>query len=417
MASWFPRWMAAGWLTLLAVTWPLWTPQTRFPAIPWFGFLTEVPGALDWICLAGMVGGLAILLLRPSSSTWPWWVVIAAAVVSISLDQNRLQPWAYQFVLMGLVIAGSQDPVRSHLLRLLVLSIYLYSALSKLNLPFIDGLGNLFLKSGLGIVGIQGDAWAESLRWLAVLFPLGELLAFVLLTAGWWRWRRARLAGVCIGTAMHLGLLLLVGPWGLNHSWGVLLWNLFFVGQLFLLFAVVESVPTSEDKPLKRLAHFRREAPWGLLVTSLAILLPMLEPLGYFDHWPGWALYSSHVSQADVILPEYTQERLTPEIRHYLVPVDDAGTRYRLEMGGWSLQELGVPAYPQARFELAAGLATVDRHQLRRFSQVILSGPAGRISGTRRVETSRTPEELQRTEDAFWFNTRPRRIWREAAPS
>lgn len=405
--------MAAGWLTLLAVTWPLWTPQTRFPAIPWFGFLTEVPAAVDWVCLAVMVCGLAVLLVRPSS--WPWWLVIGAAVVSISLDQNRLQPWAYQFVLMGWVIVGSRDPLRTNLLRLLALSIYFYSALSKLNLSFVEGLGSLFLQAGLGLVGIQGEAWPESLRWLALSFPLGELLVFVLLAAGWWRWRRALVAGLCLGTAMHLGLLLLVGPWGLNHSWGVLLWNLFFIGQLFLLFGRVTPAHTSPGKPIERLAHLRRESPWALLVTSLAIALPMLEPLGYFDHWPAWALYSSHVTQSEVILPEYTLERLPPEIRPHAVAVDAAAARYRLDLGGWSLQELGVPAYPQARFELAAGLATVDRHQLRRFSQAIHSGPAARLTGTRRIETSRTPEELQRAQDRFWFNTQPRRIWRETA--
>ncbi|MEX0792963.1 MAG: hypothetical protein WD045_07475 [Pirellulaceae bacterium] len=407
--------MAAGWLTLLAVTWPLWTPQTRFPAIPWFGFLTEAPAALDWVCLAGMIGGLAVLLIRPACGAWPWWLVMTAAMVSISLDQDRLQPWAYQFVLMGWVIAGGRDPARTNLLRMLALSIYFYSALSKLNQPFVVGLGRLFLEAGSELVGLQGEAWPESLRWMSLLFPLGELLVFALLAAGWWRWRGALIAGIGLGTVMHLGLLLLVGPWGLNHSWGVLLWNLFFIGQLFFLFGRVEPAHALEGKPLDRLGSLRRAAPLPLLVTSLAILLPMLEPLGYFDHWPAWALYSSHVSQAELILPEYTLERLPPEIRSHAIPVDDAGTRYRLDLGGWSLRELGVPAYPQARFELAAGLATVDRQQLRRFSQVILSGPAGRISGTRRIATFRTPVELQRAEDAYWFNTRPRRIWREAA--
>ena len=62
-ATWLRKTMAAFGLLLFAITWRLWTPQTEFPQIPFFGWLTEVPGFVDWIAAVGTLVGLLAMLL------------------------------------------------------------------------------------------------------------------------------------------------------------------------------------------------------------------------------------------------------------------------------------------------------------------------------------------------------------------
>ena len=39
---------ALGALALVALTWPLWTPQVVYPQVPCFRWLTRAPAAFDW---------------------------------------------------------------------------------------------------------------------------------------------------------------------------------------------------------------------------------------------------------------------------------------------------------------------------------------------------------------------------------
>ena len=73
-------------------------------------------------------------------------LLFASATLALSLfDQQRLQPWAYQFMLVAVVLALSPPQAALGLLRLLVISFYFHSAITKFDYSFLHTLGQQFL--------------------------------------------------------------------------------------------------------------------------------------------------------------------------------------------------------------------------------------------------------------------------------
>ena len=64
--TWLRKTMAGFGLLLLAITWRLWTPQTEFPQIPFFSWLVDIPGFVDWVALLGTSIGLIAMLFTLS---------------------------------------------------------------------------------------------------------------------------------------------------------------------------------------------------------------------------------------------------------------------------------------------------------------------------------------------------------------
>ncbi|MGC1274696.1 MAG: MauE/DoxX family redox-associated membrane protein [Planctomycetaceae bacterium] len=247
------RWLALCGLLLVAATWRLWTPQVVFPQIPFLAVLRTVPGWIDWIALTGVVAGLVGLLLTPGergasalralsnrAASWFACLFVASLTLLILLDQHRFQPWAYQFAIVAIALAfvpAQRALSLLRLLRLLTIGIYFWSAVSKLDYTFLHGLGPELLRGTLTAFGLE-PRWMRSdvATALALAFPLDELAVAALLA-----FRRTRKYGLILAIAMHVLLLATLGPLGLNHSWGVLLWNVYFIGQDVLLFAPLAS--------------------------------------------------------------------------------------------------------------------------------------------------------------------------------
>ena len=128
--------VAIGGLSLIGATWPLWTPQTDFPQVPWFAAAGMLSSSWQWTLLATLAGALLGVLLLPAHSLRRRAALLLAAAAFIALvlpDQHRFQPWAYEFMLLALCIALVRPCRAIALIRLLVISIYLYSGLSKLD--------------------------------------------------------------------------------------------------------------------------------------------------------------------------------------------------------------------------------------------------------------------------------------------
>src|SRR5690606_29386070 len=98
---------------------------------------------------------------------------------------------------------------------------------------FLHGLGQQFAATVAAWLGASIEDWPAAVRLAAAgLFPVGELL-----TAAGLVFRRTRVAAIILAFVMHGGLLALLGPWGLDHRPGVLLWNVYFLLQAVILFA------------------------------------------------------------------------------------------------------------------------------------------------------------------------------------
>ena len=403
------RWLAVGVLALVAVTWKLWTPQAVFPQVPLIRAACDWPGWLDWGCLAVLVAS-AVTMLFVARRGWLGRGSYVGLAVSLSgffvLDQHRLQPWAWQFFLLAVLLSLADDDTARRGWRWLVIGIYFWSAVSKLDFTFCHEQGPALLAGLRRAMGLRGlpNPWTEALDVVgSVGIALSELGVAVLLM-----WPRARWLGLWAATIMHVALLAALGPLGLNHSLGVLLWNVFFLVQNWLLFrATAAERPFAGETFTTQMRQWWRDlATWPAsrtnrlaLVTVLAAMTwPMLEPLGYCDHWLAWAVYSARAEEVVIHGPLVERARL-PYWRSE-VPAREPG------MAQWSLEGLGVPIYPQERFQV--GVASALLRTVR-----VDAATVNVVTTTSRVKQGRRlreilPKELGKEIDRHSINAHPR---------
>jgi hypothetical protein len=116
-----------------------------------------------------------------------------------------------------------------------------------------------------------------------------------------------------ITSADALFLIVALGPWGHDHSAGVLLWNGFFIVQNWLLFpspvhvlapgqwpggAITRPIPPGDSPGAKTAGAIA----WALL--AIPLLAPLGEPWGLWDHWPSWAVYAARPAKTTVFIHE-----------------------------------------------------------------------------------------------------------------
>ncbi len=399
-------------LAMLLATWRLWTPQAIFPRVPLLQTLAALPAALDWLLLGLAVAGLAVAIFSSSARVWPAALrtFAGACLGLILLDQHRLQPWAWQAVLVALALANCPPPRALALVRLLTLSIYLYSGWSKLDYEFLHTLGQQFIAVPLRIVGANPADWPDAWRLAAAgMLPLAEIAL-----AGAFCFRRLWTAALAGSIVLHGLLLVVLGPWGLNHSAAVLLWNAYFIVQNLLLFSggttqssaigAAESARAAGAPIEPGSGRLANRATQALLVA--AMLLPILEPWGLWDAWPSWSLYAPNCERTTVLVQRSATGALgSLEAFVESGAEDEAWARLRIDR--WSLAALGAPLYPQNRFQLGVAEALAASPGWARRVRAIELGRADRFSGERAHRDLVGLSEISSAADPFYFNARP----------
>ena len=332
------------------------------------------------------------------------------------LDQHRLQPWAWQFFLLAVLLSLADDTTARRGWRWLVIGIYFWSAVSKLDYTFCHEQGPALLgglKQAMGLRGIPN-------RWTVMLdisgsacLALGEMSVAVMLA-----WPRSRWLGLWTATIMHLSLLAALGPFGLNHSLGVLLWNVFFIVQDWLLFreSTISHPPSDETVLVQTLAWLRELVTWpssrpnrlALGVIAAAMVWPVLEPFGYCDHWLGWAVYSARTANVPVYLLS-DDKKLPPDVARYVVRHPTISPR--LDLAQWSVTQLAAPIYPQSRFQIGVILALDERCHL---TATVLTTRTTRNRWTGYGPFNLLPERCHELRgaaaDSFIWNAYPRMV-------
>ena len=223
-------------LSLIAVSWHLWIPRADALEVPMVDGISVLHLFLGWIAALGITG-LDHLVILVTGRRWFWWLVSAslgrrvfdepASITTLGLSNrdlcNRLcDRWIVNRVENGYDLwqpasTCTARPENS------TTSSYTPSDNSswKRSWDVVGGIPEFL---------VRGD----SAR-LAILFPVGELVIGLGLLVPPTR----RVAG-CLAIAFHLTLLLVLGPWGLDHSHGVLVWNVVLIVQAYLLFVSPE---------------------------------------------------------------------------------------------------------------------------------------------------------------------------------
>ncbi|WP_404306703.1 hypothetical protein [Neorhodopirellula lusitana] len=419
------RYAAAGLLVLLAASYRLWLPPHwtathLYPNVP----MLDLPAAWLGICnlltmaILVIAGPVLLAFDRPERSLLrraSWCTIAITFAVAFTADQHRLQPWAYQLALYAVLFALVPRQRVVGYLQLLTISIYAYSSIGKFDYQFLHTVGQEFLAAAAGLVGIQVETWDESIRTkLAAGFPAIELLAAILLVIP-----KTRRIGGWLAIAMHASLLVLLSPWVMSHSAGVLTWNVFLAGQAYLLFCR----PTSTDGANVKSGEGERpdEAtplptnPWQAMlanaIVAVAILLPLTERRGrhdatqfHWDHWLSWALYSPHNSRVHAEIHRNVLGKMPAELQGMVSDDTDGDGWQTLDLDKWSLQTRGVPILPQARYQLLVAGKLARANDWNREIRCVLRSASDRFDGTRSETWLRDYQAMHEAENRFWLS-------------
>ena len=375
---------------MLVLSWPLWVDFGDFPRIPFVPSQSPMPGAVSWVIFAATLSSLTLAML---GMVWRWTIGIGVAFLfcSILRDQGRFQPWVYQFLAIGLVLASASLPRTLRFARWYVIGLYFHSGLSKLDASFCAELGPTFLSTLLGPVGISVEAWPSVVRSIACLgLPAFEVAVALLLIS-----TRTRRLGVVGAAAQHLGLIFILGPGNLSHSPIVLVWNVALLIQDVLIFwPVVPRHPEGEPDIGTR------------ILLGCVLILPLGERFGLCDAWPAHALYASHAERSEIFVHEDEMDRFPGAILRHLGPSGATPWR-RLDLTAWSREVRGTPPYPSGRIGNAVAEFLEKRTDGSQPIRLVQWGRASAWDGKRDRDESYGLRAIRLRGERFRFNARP----------
>lgn len=316
------------WIVSKSISYMLWMGNREFPLVPVWDWLLAIP---FWVHFAIFVSSLALMALSVFSPQKLFaWIILCLEIFSCLLDQNRWQPWEYQFLFFLFCYASmpTEDMLRKSW-QVILVSTYFFGGLFKFNPYFIhDTWQYLILIKWLHI--IPTNEWI--LR-AGYIIPLIEMLAgfFLLFRV------TQRMAAILL-IAMHVFILLLLGPTGLDINAVVWPWNIFLAILLFALF-----IPPSQ-------AIFGGEVlyrPAFILLIIAWLLMPWFRFGGVWDKYLSSVLYGGGVEQLFICSNNPEALQMTAPFRNEkfsLVPCSSAIPVYK-----WGMHEMRTAPYPEQR--------------------------------------------------------------------
>lgn len=317
------------------LSWRLWISSRQFPLVPVITNLPTVPFPLDYIWFALLLGLLLAICVRSK----PRKLVIAFLVLSgllSFLDQMRWQPWFYQYFFMLAAFGfyawkkpeAKNNRAALDCCALIVVCIYFWSAIQKLNASFLTE--------------VWPDLSAPLLHFLpgrlkglppftGLIIPLLEIcIALGLLT------RRFRNAAVILACATHALILTLLIPTGENTV--VWPWNIAMGSFVLTLFW------RNKESTARRILV--PTDGFHAVVLILFGILPPLSLIGLWDSYLSSALYSGNNYRGVIYINRPVMDRLPDNLHQYVWTNTEP---MFLDTTRWAYGELNVPVYPEPR--------------------------------------------------------------------
>lgn len=319
--------VALTWLITKLICYKLWLSNRLFPLIPVHDALADLPAPVHATLFIISLGCLSLLLIFPNRKLVM--VLLIVELLSCMLDQDRWQPWEYQFIFMMASFVFIKDEKENRFSWQLILAgIFFFSGLSKFNSAFIhDVWQNLVLHRWLGIYHTS-DLLIRS----GYALPLIEMAAGIFLLI-----KKTRRLAILVLVSMHLLILALLGPAGLNMNAVIWPWNILMPFLLYFLFYHEKF----------QYSYFFSLKPFGWIVFACWWVMPWLQLAGYWDKYLSSVLYSGGVEQLYICT---NNESAKKEMADYMdkefkvIPCSPVLSVYK-----WGNKEMRTVPYPEKR--------------------------------------------------------------------
>jgi hypothetical protein len=389
-------------LALFAVTRPLWFGRNEFPQVPLVSFPRTSFLSTDTVSVIFVIS-ICVLIARLISKASLQHVnrrfsgvILLTGLALVLADQHRLQAWHWLFLLNLAAAVILQGADRLLVMRQLVAAVYVCSALSRITLVPAEGITGVIVRQLLSMLGIAaGETRDPAFDFLCHAMTAGELLVgLLLLNAG------TRKFGCLSAVVLHVTLLIVLGPWGLNHHAGVLLWNACFLCLLPVLFIGKDSGSIGNEP--EQIGRRRVALSWARIMIWA---FPVSGLLGIADNWPSWQLYSSRPESWVLYVHAADRDRVAPTLTDYVGKPAPLSDWCPVLLDRWSLERTSSPMYPEDRYQLAVIAWVLEQSDQPLRFQVAISEPR-RLRWWRRTErTIETDEQLQRERQRFLIST------------
>jgi hypothetical protein len=343
----------------LSMSMPLWIGPRSYPLTP----VSTVIPLIDGVTASGLYAALFVLAAIAVVAPKPkWWIAAFLAVMAAFClaDQTRWQPWVFQYGFLLAVIAlhswngaDTGSETRSlNIARLIVAATYVFSGLQKINLNFMENEFPWLVQPITGAFPSTEHflhGFGMGAPFVQVAFGIGLLT------------RRFRSFSLIMAVAMHLFILAMFGPAGLN--WNNIVWPWTAAMAVFdlLLFS------GAPEFSWRELVSNWREPCYAAAVL-LFVILPAFSFVNLWDSYLSSALYSGNLTEAQIYLSDAGKASLPAPIRSRLVHTSPDTNVLNLQR--WAIEELNVTPYPETRVDRA--IAGSICHDLRDPAQLVL---------------------------------------------
>ena len=253
---------------------------------------------------------------------------------SCSLDQNRWQPYEYQYFIILFFLYCYRKNAKQFInyFAFLIIVIYFFSGLHKFSGSFLYTVWeNLILLHFFGLDHKTIDNIFIHYGGLALpLIEFGAAIGLLLSK------QKKIFAGLLI--AMHLFILMLLSPLGINYNPIIWPWNIAMI--LFLCILYFKDSPVNIAVP-DVLKGFHK------VHLLYLVVLPSVSFLGYYDHYLSFNLYSGGLKSMEICIKN---ERKAAAYQPFFFD----SSRFcegekSIDINQWALKEMNIIPYPEER--------------------------------------------------------------------
>lgn len=315
----------------------LWAGQRWFPKVPVIEGFSGLSAPYDFINL-GVLFALVFICFFSRSRKPVWCLLLFCLYLGVE-DQNRLQPWFFNYLFILFILQFYKQRVDEPnnfmsifiCLQILVALIYIFSGIQKLNPFFAKDTFPWMIGPLNGML---------SAKHMALLSKFGKLVPWIELFTGIGLLiKPLRFIALPLVIIMHVFILLMLGPVGRSFNYVIWPWNIVMILLCLLLYSNVKQERFFDISFLFKNVSF-------YLVILVMLVLPLLSFNNKYDSYLSSSLYSGNTHGCKLILSDNAYRKLPLYIRAYVARNSDYNLLYVKQ---WAMAELNAPCVPERR--------------------------------------------------------------------
>lgn len=349
-----------GWLVGIVMSLNLWKGERGFPVIPVFDFLNSFPlyvhDLISFLLFISLASQCIFLVIKKKTNQKIILLIIVFAFFIGLLDQSRWQPWVYMYLFLILpyafmpkvTIKKRYDYV-VNIQMIILIAVYIWSGIHKINLNFIN---ELVVTLFVDFLGVENNT-ADKLKNVGYIIPIMEITVGLGLF-----YKSSRQKIIYLAISMHILILIFLSPIGVNQNYIVYPWNIVLALIVFSLF--FNNNYTINFFNTKN--YIARTV--GIFIAILFLITPILNFFNKWDAYLSFNLYSQKISKFYIAVSDKEIHKITGDFSESFIKMKNLEGGKIIDVNKWSFIELNVPVYPEERVYKAISKSFCTKNKL-----------------------------------------------------